>query len=199
MLAGSERKKIAFTVVIGLAADAIGEGRLVVEQESFVAIDIHQKGQVACDCDPRRFAPGSIEQPERRIQRRREQRAWPPFEARVFAIAGFDGGAAGAGQHVKDFVIEMTHQIGAGPRRDVDHLQGDEIAAAAQVNEGGLASSAEPRPGSRLHLVEIDGDGLDNGNALLLRPVKVAIDEIAQLGVVGCHYSRSFIPNGSAA
>ncbi len=86
----------------------------------------------------------------------------------------------------------MAQQIGARAGRDVDHLQRDEIAAAAQMHEGGLAAAAQPLPGRGLDGVEIDGDAFDDRDTLLLAPVQVGIDQIAQRGVVDCHSLPSF-------
>ena len=74
----------------------------------------------------------------------------------LLAFADLDGGAAVAGEDEEDLVIEMAQQIGAAAGRDIDHLQRDEIAAAAQMHEGRLAAAAKPRPGRGLDGVEVD-------------------------------------------
>ncbi len=91
----------------------------------------------------------------------------------------------------------MAQDVGAGAGRDIDHLQRDEIAAAAQMDEGRLAAAAQPLPGRGLEGVEVDRDAFDNRDTLLLAPVQVGIDQIAQRGVVDSHSLRPYFSGGA--
>jgi hypothetical protein len=65
--------------------------------------------------------------------------------------------------------------------------------------EGGSAAAAQPLPGRRVDGVEVDRDALDNRNTLLLAPIQVRIDQIAQRGIVDCHSLRSLFTASGAA
>src|SRR5437879_3441255 len=100
MLAGFNGEKIALAREIALPARALWERKRVVEDEGLVAEDIHDEGQIVPRHDPHRLGAGGIEQPERRVEWRREQRPRSPFEA-VLLFADLDGCAAVAGEHIE--------------------------------------------------------------------------------------------------
>src|SRR5215813_6586427 len=193
MLAGPDRQEVAFAGEVALAPDPLRKGARIVEQKPLVAEDIEQERQVVGGNEPHRFGARRVEQAVRRVEGRREQGARSPFEAVRFPLADVDRGAAMAGEHVERLVIEVAQPIGCAAGLDFDHLQADEIATAAQLNERGAAPAAQPGPGLGPDGIEVDGDALDERYGLASRPFAIGVDEITG-SLVACHWLHLYRP-----
>ena len=157
-----------------------------------VAEDIEQERQVVGGNDPHRLDARDVEQPVGRVQRRREQRARPPFEAVDLALADLDDGAAVPGEHVKDLVVEMARPIRGAAGRNVDHVErrrnrrGRAVGRTPRDNRRRAAATARSRPR------EIDRDALDDRHPLARRPFEIGIDQVTEPIVIAhrCHLCR---------
>src|SRR5207248_5700152 len=88
---------------------------------------------------------------------------------------------------------EMPGPVCCAAGRNFDQVQADEVAAAAQLDEGGAGATAEPRPGCGLDCVEIDRDALDDRNPLARRPFAVGVDQITSTSLTISHGSPRLI------
>src|SRR5205807_7921523 len=121
--------------------------------------------------------------------RRREKRPRAPFEAVGVPVGRAYRGAPVPREHVEYLVVEMPGPVCCAAGRNFDQVQADEVAAAAQLDEGRAGATAEPRPGCGLDCVEIDRDALDDRNALARRPFAVGVDQITSTSFTISHGS----------
>src|SRR4051794_21956477 len=172
--AGPYRHEFAFTAEMVGRALPLGKVILVVEDEAFVVEQVELQTEVVHGSQTRMLAAAGVEVLIAGVERQREQALWAPLETVLAAVAGLDRGAAVAGEHVHDLLVEMLLRGSLRAGLEIEHEHRDEVTTPLKV--GDAAVNAETRPWTGRNLEKVDPKVLRDRHAFVVGPGDIGVE-----------------------